>query len=250
MQNVLFSSAPTATIGVAAETGSGSAFGMERDADDGVLATPVNGAVVGEELVGDTAEARACLGVVDGDRLVRAVPARHHERELGVGEKEVVERGVGEHHAELGRAGCDRRGNRSAGAPGQQHDRTLARAQERGRRRRELDERLGRRRHQGERLVLAVLAAPEPRHRLLVGRVAGEVVAAEALHGEDRAAPEERHGLVERQRKPRPADRTGDRLGMEPTVGRILVLATAVGAQRKARHRRVGPVVGARTGCS
>ena len=39
--------------------------------------------------------------VVVGDRLVGDVAARHHERRAGVGEQQVVQRRVGQHHAEL-----------------------------------------------------------------------------------------------------------------------------------------------------
>ncbi len=57
--------------------------------------------------------------VAVGDRLVRDVAAGHHERaprRLGIGEQQVVERRVGQHHAELGRAGRDRGRHGGAGA--------------------------------------------------------------------------------------------------------------------------------------
>ena len=58
--------------------------------------------------------------VVVGDRLVADVAAGHHQRRAGVGEQQVVQRGVGEHHAELARARArrrPRRGRRRAAAP-------------------------------------------------------------------------------------------------------------------------------------
>ena len=70
------------------------------------------------------------------------------------------------------------------------------------------------------------------------------MVAAEALDRDDRAVSEEADGLVERHREPGPADRAGDRLGVEAPVGRVLVLPAAVAAQRETCHRRVRPVVG------
>ena len=135
-QNVLFSSAPTARSGRAARTGSGTASGAnprerrigKRRADDRVLAAPVDRTVVAEERVGDPAEPLARLVVVVGDRLVRAVAARHHERSAEVGEQQVVERRVREHHAEPRAARRDRRSDRRVRAPAHEHDRPLARA--------------------------------------------------------------------------------------------------------------------------
>ena len=80
----------------------------------------------------------------------------------------------------------------------------------------------------------------------LVGRVAGEMPAAEALHGEDRTVQQQRDGVLERQRELRPAGGAADGLGVEAPVGRILVLAAAVGAHVERGHRRVRPVVGHR----
>ena len=234
-QNVLFSSAPVATIGRGAATGSGSAPGTkprERRTgnsapDDGVLAAAVDRPVVGEEGVGDAGQALACLVVVEGDRLVRAVAARHHERPPAVGEQQVVERRVREHQPEPRGAGRD--GRRRAPRP-----RVGARARSAARASAAASQLLARPGsasgsgvggHDRERLVLAVLARAEPRDRLLVRRVAGEVVAAEPLDREDRAVPQQRDRLLERHREPRPADRAGDRLGVEAAVGGIFVLA-------------------------
>ena len=66
------------------------------------------------------------LVVVVGDRLVGAVAARQHERPAEVGEQEVVERRVREHHAEPGAAGRDGCRDRRAVAPAQEHDRPCA----------------------------------------------------------------------------------------------------------------------------
>ena len=88
-----------------------------------------------------------------------------------------------------------------------------------------------------------MLARAEPRDRVLVRGVAGQVIAAESLDGDDRAGAERRDALLERNREPWPADRARDRLRVEAPVGRILVLAPALGTQRKAGHRRARPVV-------
>ena len=93
-QKVLLSSAPAATRGAVAATGSGSASGAKprerrigkRRPHDRVLAAAVDRPVVGQERVGDAAEPLARVLVVECDRLVGAVAARHHERAAEVAE--------------------------------------------------------------------------------------------------------------------------------------------------------------------
>ena len=99
------------------------------------------------------------------------------------------------------------------------------------------------RRHHRERLLLAPLAGAQPRHCVLVRGVAGQVVAAQALDGEDGSRAQQRHGFLQRHREARPAGGTRDRLRMEAPIGGVLVLAAAVGAHRESGHRRVRPVV-------
>ena len=94
----------------------------------------------------------------------------------------------GSMQAEPRRAGRDRRRRpraRAGGAGARSAARASAAAL--GPRRRDLGERLRRGGHHRERLLLAVLARAQPRDGLLVRRVAGEVVAAESLDGDDRA---------------------------------------------------------------
>ena len=92
--------------------------------------------------------------------------------------------------------------------------------------------------HHRERLVAPPLARAQRRDRALVGRVAGQVVAAEPLDRDDPARGEQRRARAgERgvagavapspagdQPQPRPAGRAGDRLGVEAPVGRVGVL--------------------------
>ena len=128
------------------------------------------------------------VGVLEGDRLVGDVAARQHERHAGVGGQQLVQRRVGQHQAELGRARRDRRRRPARRAGAGQHDRTLARGQQRRLRVAELDERrapLRRRDEQRERPVLAVLARAQRGDGGLVVGAAREVVAAEALDRED-----------------------------------------------------------------
>ena len=103
--------------------------------------------------------------------------------------------------------------------------------------------RSGSARHHRERLLLAVLARAQPRDRVLVGRVAGEVVAAEALDRDDRARRAAARPPPRAAARAAARRRGSDRLGVEAAVGRILVLAAAVGAEREAGHRRVRAVV-------
>ena len=110
--------------------------------------------------------------------------------------------------------------------------------------------------HHRERLVLAVLARPQRRGRRLVPGVDGQVVAAEALDREHPARPaagrprrRAGHRPVRSRRashepEPRPARRAAHGLGVEPAVGRIVVLGRARGAHGEAAHRRQRPVVG------
>ena len=207
----------------------------ERGAHDRVLAAAMDRPVVAEERVGDPAEPVGGLGVVDRDRLVRPVAARHHERAADVREQQMVERGVGEHHAEPGVARGDRFGDRGVGATAQEHDRPPGRAEQLGLRLVDLGERPGLVRHHRERLVLAVLARAEPRHRLLVRRVAGEVPAAEALHRQDRAVPQQLHRLLERA-STAPGRRRGSRSARRGSDGRRDP-RTRGGSRRRGRSR-------------
>src|SRR5450759_4972939 len=85
--------------------------------------------------------------------------------------------------------------------------------------------------------------------------VHGEVVAAEALDGEDAAGPQlggsGRYRVADNwcascvgEHERRSAVRTADRLGVEPTVARVGVLPGAGGTQRVRGHGGGGPVVG------
>ncbi len=66
------------------------------------------------------------VGVVVGDRLVAVVAAGHHERAADTGEEQVVERAVGQEHAQLGEAGRHPVGHPIAGGAPGEHDRAGA----------------------------------------------------------------------------------------------------------------------------
>ncbi len=210
----------------------------EGRAHDRVLAAAVDRAVVAEEGVGDRAEPLACLGVVEGDRLVAHVAAGHHERPREPGAQQVVERGVGEHHPEPRGRGRDPARERRPLAPAQQHDRPARRAWRSSRLAlAELGEQLRLSRHERERLFIALLARARSRS------TAGSLAASQARCQPPRPLIA-RIAPPARRRPPRssgseearPADRAAHGLGVEAPVGRILVLAPAHRRRRAGRQ--------------
>ena len=197
----------------------------------------------------------ARLGVADHLRFARQVARGHHQRPRDRVEQQVVQGRVGQHPAERRLAGRKRLGQGPARLH-QQDDRCPRFTQQApflgAHPRMGRDHLVGA--HQRERLCRAALAVPEPRHGTGIGRVTGEVEAAEPLDRDDLAAPQRlrgqldgiarRFGALAFQPDPRPAGRTGDRLGMEPPVGRVGVFGPAIGAHLERRHRGLGPVVG------
>src|SRR5918992_275930 len=203
--------------------------------------------------------------VAIGDGLVRVVAAGHDERDARVAQKQVVQRRVREHHAQgfLARSylfgdtgtlptfqednGACRRGEQRLFVRGDEADLTY------------LSEAAC---HEREGLVLAHLAAPQVIYSLLVEWVAGQMVTAETFYGDDSPATQHPRGacngviragvklVPEPVEQPylRSAYGAGVGLGVEAAVGGILVLAAAVGAHSKARHRSRGPVVRNRAG--
>jgi hypothetical protein len=121
----------------------------------------VDRAIVGEEEIGDRRQPLECLIVAVDDRLIGDVAARHHQRPAAPGEQQLVERRVGEDHAELPKPRCHPGGQRGRGSAGGEDDGALV-----GRQKSLLDgaeiyqrpRRRDRRDHHRERLVLAVLA--------------------------------------------------------------------------------------------
>ena len=129
--------------------------------------------------------AAPCVGVVDRDRLVGAVSARQDERRAEIGAEEMVERRVGEHQPEPGRPRRDGRRERRIRVAAQEHDRPGRQVQQRPLLCGDRGQRVGLGGQHRERLLFAVLARAQPGDRVLVARVAGEVIAAEPLDGDD-----------------------------------------------------------------
>ena len=207
-QNVLLSSAPHREHVPACRdrqrehAGDGAAGAPQRqraaarDPQHRVVGAGLDRAVVAEHEVGDRPEPLERVVVAVGDRLVGNVAAGHHQRLADVAQQQVVERAVRQHHAELGRARRDC--PRDAGAPTarRDHDRPVAPTQQRRLDRPEHDQLAGGPhvgRHQRERLLLAVLARPQPRDRLLVRRQTREMEPADPLDGDDRPGAEGGH---------------------------------------------------------
>ena len=217
-QNVFFSSAPQASSVARRRRAAPAPRARSRASGAAAAGCPptarttessvrvLDRAVVDEEVVGDAAPgARARRR--RGRRSARRRRCRWSSPASWPAsrEQQVVQRRVGQHHAELGAARRDRRrhgARRRAAAPA----RSGARARTAGvSASPELDERRGRLdvgRHQRERPVLAVLARAQPRHRGLVVGAAGEVVAAEALDRDDRAVEQQRRGRDASRRRP------------------------------------------------
>ena len=126
-------------------------------------------AVVHEEQVRDLPQAaqRVVIAVCEG--LVGQVARRHDERQAALGQQEVVERCVGQEHAEQRAARRDVLRDRCAGLPPGEHDGPLHGLEQREDFPIERDEG-GRCRsvthHDGERLLVPVLARAQPPHRL------------------------------------------------------------------------------------
>ena len=170
--------------------------------------------------------------------------------------EQVVQRRVRQQHADVAVAGRDGRRQRSVGAAAQQDDRSATRRQRLLLDRVDLGQGVGGGEvgnQDGERLVLPVLARAQRADRGLVGGEGGEVVAAEALDGDDGAGPQRggrggdrvgRRVPAPRPPQPRPARRAAHRLRVEPPVRGVGVLPRAVGAHRERRHRRRRTVVG------
>ena len=163
-----------------------------------------------------------------------------------------MQRGVGQHQAELPVAGRDRWRDRAsaAGSRGSKHDRPPWRWQQpRGSLVDLAELPCGRQvgDHHRERLVLAMLARAQRGRGGPVPGIDDQVVAAETLDGEHLAGPQQRgrggDRVVARQLRPgavdelqpRPAGRAADRLRVESPVGGVVILGRAARAHRESR---------------
>ena len=214
--------------------------------------------VVVEECIRDRRQPLPRVDVVVRDRLVGHVAAREHDRFAELVQQQVVQGCVGEHDAEPLRSGRHRRRDRGVDAPAQQHDRPAVIGEQRRLDAVEVGQRAGGvevGRHQRERLLLAVLAGAQGVDGRLVAREGREVVATESLHRHHGTRAHGRGGAGDRvtdrlaavggaEAQPGPARSAADGLRVEPSVGRVVVLARARVAHGEAGHRGARAVVG------
>ena len=116
-------------------------------------------------------------------------------------------------------------------------------------------------RHQRKGLVGPPLALTQGLDHIGAGRIAGQVKAAQPLHGDDMAVHQrtaggihivhhrkrfEVHGAPAQLFQPGAgaADMAGDGLGVKPAVAGVFIFGAAIGAHLERRHRRGGPVIG------
>ena len=162
-----------------------------------------------EEAVGDRGEPLGRVVVPICDRLVAGVAARQHQRAAGIGQQQVVQRRVGEHHAELGDPGRDGRGDARSRPARREHDRPRGpHSSSSSAAPSSTSRRAARRRgHQRERLVLARFARPQRGDGALVVGAAGEMEAADALDGDDPPAAQHRRAALGPRRRAWPRGR-------------------------------------------
>ena len=233
-QIVLLSSAPYAVIGTRAGTGSARLAGTyprerrsisgpeRRRAHHRVVGADVDRPVVADQQIGDPVQALARVVVAVGDRLVGHVGAGHDQRRADLGQQQVVQRRVRQHHAQVGRARRHRVGHGGVRAAAGDHDRALAPGQQLLLPGRQLHQRPGAvqiARHQRERLVLAVLARAQRRRGGLVVGAARQVVPAQALQRHHLPAVQAAATSATRQRE-LPARTPGRRWAGRGSAGR------------------------------
>ena len=226
--------------------------------EHGIIRRPADRPVMMQEGVGHRAEAGGDALGIGEHRLAAAV---RRGRDQGPAERlqqQVVQRRIGQHEPDLAEAGCDGGCKPACGFLLHEHDGAPGRAQQRElplARPRKVREGLGD--HHRQRLRRPVLALAQPRDGLLIGGIAQQVIAADALHRHDGAAPQRRGAggdglcragdgrtaaIVEGQL--RPAGGTGEWLGVVAPVRRVLVFGPAVRAHGEAGHGCVGAVIG------
>ena len=235
----------------------------EIDPHHGVVDAVGDVSVVHQGEVGDLGETVPRLVVSGALRLAGDVAAGHHHRPRHAAQQHVVHRRVRQHETDVVEAGRHRLGQ-SLALRLEQNDGCL-RAGQQGflfrRHRAVAADDVQVPGHQREGLAAAALPGAQALHHVRLGRIAREMEASDAFDRHDVAHHQHatgrihvvEHGegfVVHRAAAEvldpgaRAAAVAGDGLGMEPTVGRILVLAPAGRTEREVPHGRVGAVVG------
>ena len=262
------------------------AFAPVHDPRDRVVVAAPDLAVMRQERVGDRRQSLERLGIVRGERLVRQVAAGQNDGTAQPLQQQVVQRRVREEEPDAavqGRRPCwlrryhpvsERRFHsarpvavavaapvaRPAAAPLHEHDRSRWGDEQRLLLRRHFGLSTRRRKvpdHHRERLRPTMLAVAQPGDGHGIRRVAGEVVAAEALdshdppgaqirkRGRQRRFPMRRRGSVAGTpvRQLWTAVGARDRLGVETAIRRVAIFGLARGAQPELAHRGPGAIV-------
>ena len=177
----------------------GASRARRDDANHRVVVAREDGAIVAQHGARNAAELLACFGIVGDDRLIVNISRGHHKhRRLGgahllegvgkIVQQKELQRGGGEHDAQLGQLVGKARSKRHARTLLQQHDWTRRIGEGLfllGRHLADAAHRLGVRHHDRERFAAAALSLAKPSDRLGVARVAHQVEPAEPLHGHD-----------------------------------------------------------------
>ena len=227
---------------------------------DGIVRAGGDAPVVHEERVGDASQPVQRLVVVADQWLTRDVGTGEHQRPGHHSHQQGVQGRIGKQQAEGAAARGDRRSDGRPGSAGDDHDGSgrvgEQGAVDLGRAAEPIDLReIGN--QEGEGAVRPALSFPQSRDRRLVGGIDREVVAADPLERDDVPGAQQRSRLGQRLARPlapsrieqpelRAAGGAAQRLGVEASVRRIVVLRLALGAQGEAGHRRAQPVVGHR----
>ena len=216
-----------------------------------------------QQRVSYSGEAALRFGIVSDDRFATDIAGCGHQWTAEFRQQKMMQRTVGQEHAQLCKVWRYRRAERTICASARQHD--WARgiqaaprfcfAQDRvpAHRVEAISPRLWT--HDRERLMRSMLPRAQPHDGFVVERIAHQMVTAHAFDGDDAAATQARNGdfqcffasdecaTVAVKGELRPTLRTGERLGVKAPIERVLVLPSALRAKLKAGHGRIWPVV-------
>ena len=224
-----------------------------------------NRPVMHQQQIRNFAQTLHGLLFIDADRLIAQIAAGGNHRKAQSPHQQMMQRRVGQHHAQHRIARRNRRCQRGCRRELLRRTSTIGDSGERSRRSssgvsshsRSTSSAAGNISANG--FSSRCLRSRRPAHRVLVARVHHQVEAAQSLYADNLALPDRLGGLFQRRFAPRQhrarhapelelraALRAGIGLGVESAVCRVAVLARALGAHRELLHRRARPVVGQR----
>ena len=194
--------------------------------------------------------------VLVGDRLARTIRAGHHQNfGRACGKQQMMQRRVGQHHAELV---IFRRNSRQFGLRRREDDGPGDGFHQGFRLGRKVDQAardLDILHHQGERFFLSEFSGAQGGDSFCIFRVAGQMVAAQSLHSQNLARSKimhcssnrffiSAHNFIARSKKiVGSARRARDGLRVKAPIRRVAILGCAGIVQRPIGHRGIGAVV-------